>query len=148
MTIKLSQNDLRLKPGEVPTPERLAQLFEAIQTNFEQLAQLFPLGSKYLVNESVTNEKLARPEIAGQVSSAGAVVKGEGFTSERTATGKYTIKLSKELPSVGTLVGSSLAIAVVVPVNEGKAEFKVESFAVEGGSPLVNAAFNFYIKAS
>lgn len=43
MTIKLQNNDLRLKPGETPSPERLAVLFDAIQTNFEQIAALFPL---------------------------------------------------------------------------------------------------------
>ena len=50
MTLKLDNNDLRLRPGEDPTPERLAILFDAIQGNFEQLAELFPLQQANFAN--------------------------------------------------------------------------------------------------
>ena len=78
MTIKLTNNDLRLKPGEVPTPERLAQLFEAIQTNFEQLAQLFPLQGNALANVALL---LASTGTKRKVAFGSTTITGTGAVS-------------------------------------------------------------------
>jgi hypothetical protein len=50
----------------------------------------------------------ARTLIAGQVSAAGAVVLGDGFTSEKTGVGKYTIAFKAPLATVPSVTYGSV----------------------------------------
>lgn len=100
-----------------------------------------------LVEGTVEDKRLAKPVIVGQVSAAGAVLAGEGFTSEKSSTGVYVIKLTTELGTTGiiqmTPKGSNVFPSVV---TDGKKEFKVQF--VSGAAALTDTIFNFEIKAS
>lgn len=87
-----------------------------------------------------------RTIMAGQISAAGAVVLGAGFTSEKTATGKYTIKITTELATNAVLVGGGINVGAFIFVTAAastKKEVKVEVH--NAASALADEAFNFYI---
>lgn len=101
-----------------------------------------------LVEGTVEDKRLAKPTIVGQISSAGAVVTGEGFTAEKTAEGKYTIKLTTELATTGVIVASLFEGSGQIRVAaQGKKEFKLECVNI-AQSAFQNNAFTFMIKAS
>ena len=101
------------------------------------------VGSAELAKEAATDEKLSSPVVRGQVKSTGGVELGSGFTSERTAEGRYTIKLNTELSSsaiiVATLFGGSGQIRVAAT---GKKELKVETVNITQ-TAFQDNAFNF-----
>lgn len=84
--------------------------------------------------------------MAGQVSALGVVVAGEGFTSEKTAVGKYTVKITTALASVAIPVlnfigeGTFGWPTVVTPTT---AQFKVETRNAAGA--LADQAFTFQL---
>lgn len=86
-----------------------------------------------------------RIHLFGQVSAAGAVALGEGFTSEETGVGKYTIKLKAELATTAVFVGShaGAGFSFVSGTASTKKEVKVENFNALGA--LAKEAFNFTI---
>jgi len=90
--------------------------------------------------------KANRRLIAGQVSAAGAKVLGEGFSSEKTGTGKYTIKISPELASTAVCTanyaGAGAAFGLDI-VSSSKTEVKIEIF--NSASANADLAFNFII---
>lgn len=141
----------------LPLPTTVAD--PATQENHDRLAQQFPIqaqniangavGTKAIAKASVTDEKLAKPTIVGSVKSSGAVEAGEGFTSEKTATGTYKVTLSTELATVGIILpvllsGTEAQLALV-----GSAPAK-KVFTVLTGTTaaLKDGAFNFSIKAT
>jgi len=94
---------------------------------------------------AITNEKLAKPPIAGAVSAEGAVTAGSGFTSERTATGVYKITLTTELATVGVLIPASQLVGAEIYAASGPAKkvFEVKSFSTALVAKNMN--FNFVI---
>lgn len=123
MTLKAPYDNLQIKPGEHPTPQRMAELMEGIQANFDELFQLFPVQDSNLANGAV-----ASGFIRGQVKgTTGAIIAGSGFTSKRAAEGNYVITLENELSTLGVLlafVDGGIGWARGV---SGKKEFKVET---------------------
>lgn len=86
-----------------------------------------------------------RVHLAGQISSTGTVVLGSGFTSEKTATGKYTIKITTELATTAVCVAShsGAGFSFVSATASTKKEVKLENF--NGAGALADEAFNFTI---
>ena len=111
----------------------------ATDQNFRQVALILPIrrqdiadeavGTDQLAKEAITDEKLASPVIRGQVSKAGAKLLGSGFTCEKTAAGKYTIKLTTELLTEGIMTATACEAATlryVTVATSGKKEFTLE----------------------
>lgn len=133
--------------------------------NFRFIGGLFPLQSQSLANDSVgaaqieaeavgsselakagvTDEKLASPIIRGQVSSAGAVALGSGFTSEKTATGIYKVTLTTELATPGIMVLTLINSSGSFWVKEASSKkvFIIETTNFAGAA--ADAAFNFHV---
>lgn len=137
-------SDVRLKPGEKPSPERLMQIFEAIQGNFDGLFGKFPVRT-----EDIANRSIAKPVIAGIVGAAGEIKAGSGFTIEKGAAGVYTINLSKELATVGAVnitPEAPLRTGACSTLN-GKKTFAISIFNTSS-TAAENIAFHFMIKAT
>jgi hypothetical protein len=129
----------------------------ATDQNLRQIGQRFPIqqrdiaegavGSAQIEAGAVTDDKLASPIIRGQVKSGGGVELGSGFTSEKTAEGRYTIKLTNELPTTGIMTMTLVAAAGTYRIaTQGKKEFKVET--TNSAFAFADAAFNFTVVAS
>lgn len=117
----------------------------ATDQNFRQTAMQFPIQAANIAKGAVTNEKLAKPPIAGAVSSAGAVTAGSGFSSEQTATGVYKITLTTELATVGVLIPASQLVGAEIYAASAPAKkvFEVKSFSTALVAKNMN--FNFVI---
>jgi hypothetical protein len=106
-----------------------------VDQNFREIESQFPIQSQNLVS----------PTIRGQVESAGGVDLGSGFTSERTAEGRYTIKLTTELTTVGVMVATVVGGTGWARIaSGGKKEFKVETIN-PSTLGFLDQAFNFTI---
>jgi len=114
--------DIRKRGGEV----------ERLFFKFQELVPQLPASAP-------------RKLIVGQFSAAGAKVLGEGFSSEKTATGKYTVKFTSALATVPvvTLMHTGAGFSQNSVAAATKAEFKVESY---NGVSFVaeDHALNFY----
>jgi hypothetical protein len=101
---------------------------------------------------AVTDAKLEKPIIIGSVKATGEIEVGAGvFTVEKTAAGRYTIKLVTELPAAAIMVACSNSPEftqwVGVLQNNQKKEFKVATNGISGGAPLAaDTPFVFYLK--
>jgi hypothetical protein len=102
--------------------------------------------AKQIAKETITDEKLAKPVIAGAVTAAGAVEAGSGFTAKKLATGKYEIALSTELATVGSMVITSQFALFYRVSKPAKKTFTIETF----GTTVVaeDSGFNFMVKAT
>jgi hypothetical protein len=96
----------------------------------------------------VTDAKLAKPPIAGEITAGGEVGVGSGFAAEKTATGTYKITLTTELSTEGVIVVTALESVGVrfgAITESGKKVFRVsfyKSFTEKADTP-----FLFYIRA-
>lgn len=82
----------------------------------------------------------------GRVSKAGAILTGSGFTAEKTTTGKYTIKLTAELATTGTMTVTANETATsrfITVATSGKKEFTLE-FRNQGNT-LEDTEFGFQV---
>lgn len=132
----------------------------ATDQNHRQIAQQFPIqaaniangavGSKALAKASVTDEKLAKPVIAGAVKANGELESGTGFTVSKVSTGIYKIILTTEpatTPVPVATIRSERAAVYISAIALSKTEIRVgcsnvTTFAAE------DAAFTFMVKAS
>lgn len=100
-----------------------------------------------LVEATVEDKRLEKPSIVGNVSAAGAVVAGSGFSSEKISTGVYKVTLTTELATTLVPVACSSEQNRLVRVSEvGKKSFRVNS--VDKAEAAADTAFNFMVKAS
>ena len=83
------------------------------------------------------------PSIVGVVTALGATTAGTGFTTEKTAEGKYTIKLTNSLGGAGAFLVVP-ASGTVVKTTVSRSEFKVETKNTAG--ELKDTAFDFHIR--
>jgi len=90
-------NELRLKPGEEPTPRRLEELFNGIYRNFEDAYENFATTTNL-------REAGAKKEYAGAVNGSGTIEAGTAFTVSHPSAGSYTITLKEKLSGFGVLV--------------------------------------------
>lgn len=90
-------------------------------------------------------EAAQRDLIVGQVGATGTAVLGTGYASEKTGTGKYTIKLTSELATTAVCVAShaGTGFSFVSATASTKKEVKIENF--NGVGVNADEAFNFYI---
>jgi hypothetical protein len=122
----------------------------ASDQNFRAVSKAFATLRRRLAAFEGTENflKLATPAnrhlVAGLItieSEKAVIAVGTGFTAERTAKGKFTIKLTTELTETGVIVaktnGGGLSVA-----SQGKKEFKVETFN-PGETELQDRTFNF-----
>jgi len=137
-------NELRLKPGEKPTQERLEELFEGYARNFEDLYQMFPLEASDISGGVKGNGARI---VRGAVSSAGAPTEGSGFTASKSGTGIYTVVFTPPFATVPEVVGvdaqgtqrtfctgtrNKAAVTVVMSNGAGAAENIAFSFIAIG----------------
>ena len=110
--------------------------------NFERLAQAFPLGPQHI----------AMRVVRGEVDAAGAVVRGTGFTSSRTAVGNYAVTFDDPFAAVPVVVGIVGATAnpagavLVAKLNAGtppSATGFVMNTQNSATGATVDAIFNF-----
>lgn len=106
-------NELRLKPGEKPKPERLEELFEGSMRNFEDLYHRFSTA----LNIEELRKRIAREFVDvlgaatgvrvsfGIVSAEGTRVAGTGFACSKSATGTYTVAFEKAFESLPAVIG-------------------------------------------
>lgn len=129
----------------------------ATDQNFRTVEGLFPVReiadgvvtADQIKAGAVTDAKLAEPVLGGSVKANGEKESGEGFTSEKTATGKYTVKLTAELASTAIVVLTSLEGNLVrLEAAPGKKEFKVGSYLINTVPVATDFAFTFMVKAS
>lgn len=99
-----------------------------------------------LVEGTVEDKRLESPVLRGVITSAGVTTRGSGFTSEKNSTGKYTIKFTTEMASIGVPMITSKGAPLVRLPTEGKKEFVVEFFNTS--VVLEDSAFNFYVVKS
>lgn len=69
--------------------------------------------------------------VAGQVSSAGAVVLGTGFTSRKTATGSYTVTFNSALastPVVNATLNTTFGGLTIAVTNKARGSFDIRTF--------------------
>lgn len=95
---------------------------------------------------AITDEKLASPIIRGRIAKLGTVVIGLGFTSEKTAAGKYTVKLTTELSTEGIMTVTVCEAATSrypTIAASGKKEFKIETR--NQLNELEDTLFNFWV---
>lgn len=85
--------------------------------------------------------------VAGAINEGGTIAAGSGFTAEKTATGKYTITLSEELPTTGVMVVSPRNGGAAFAPTQGKQTFKVETMN-PAETEHKDAAFTFVIQES
>lgn len=88
--------------------------------------------------------------IRGSFTKTGVILSGSGFTVEKTATGRYTITLSKELATTGVMLVSTAESETFVEASvnsSGKKVFKVITYTDKGGA-LNDAAVNFIVYPS
>lgn len=91
--------------------------------------------------DAVTDEKILKAPVRGQVTSEGGIGFGSGFTAAKTGTGLYTVTFSPALstkPIVATAGASTGAIVVVTGVTTG-----VANFGVTINNVASNSAFYF-----
>lgn len=92
----------------------------------------------------------AKPSLAGEVESNGTRGAGEGFTSEKTATGTYKISLSTESATLSACVPVVIAgggeAALIFSSGPSKKTFTIST--VTTGGVAKDGAFQFVIKAT
>lgn len=121
--------------------------FDALNSGVGNLENRFPVATADIADDAVTDAKLASPVIVGQVSSAGAVVVGSGFTSKKTGTGAYEITLTTELASEGVMGATSSEFNRLPRITAaGKKVFKVAF--VDLSEVAGDTAFHFHVKPS
>lgn len=86
------------------------------QNNWDFLSRQFPLASQHLKDSAVTSAKIATGAVTevklslrivrGEVSAAGAVSRGSGFTVVRNSAGNYTVTFSTAFSAAPIVVAS------------------------------------------
>lgn len=150
MSISLPKPNIEPAPDEALDEKRLREALKDIQRALEVIRQLTPLGSQDLANGAVSREKLAKREVVGAVNAEGTILNGSGFTCEKTATGKYTIKLSTALSSAGAIFIQLNGSFTQVHKSTGPStsEWKIEINGFNFAVPKLEAAseaFSFQI---
>jgi len=140
-------NELRLKPGEKPTPQRLGELFEGYMRNFEDAYENF--ASVTQLRETKTAVE-AKRTVVGAVTGAGVIIAGSGFSASRSALGTYSITLTTELTTVGVMVATQIGgalPAVMIVGTPVKKVFVLESYKASSTTlEKVDSAFTFNIR--
>ena len=86
-------------------PDQNVRDFAGAQQNFENLA-----GS-LTASFPVSDANLATKTIRGEVGSAGAVVRGSGFTSVRNAVGNYTVTFTTAFSAPPVVIATPASAA-------------------------------------
>jgi len=128
MALKFPSNNLLLKPGEEPTPQRLAELFAGIQQNYDYLAGLFPLQGGAIGDPKIVRGSEALRVVRGTISTSGATSVGTGFSLTAIGTGEVKITFSPAFASTPTVVasGGATSAALAVKVLGGSTPSKSE----------------------
>lgn len=79
--------------------------------------------------------------LAGTISSAGAVVRGEGFTSVRNALGNYTVTFSPAFADVPVVTFGGTTASELRHTAVSASSMTVNTFNSAGG--LIDSEFDF-----
>jgi hypothetical protein len=102
-------------------------------------------------NEAAASQVLAEAGLdgrhpRGKVKASGEVSEGSGFSSEKTATGKYKITLTRALATNGVIAVTPWGESPVYAISPsaGKSQFTV--WIYDSAGELADSAFGFEIK--
>ena len=119
------------------------------QLNFDALnvrAHAVETGAG-IASGSITDAKLSKPVIAGNVKESGTRESGEGFAVERPATGEYKVTLTTELATLGSMVVTPVGSAGIPEVLAFSSKVFTVRF-LNVSLAAINTAFSFHIKAT
>jgi len=85
-------------------------------------------------------------QICGTVTSEGAVLRGDGFTCARTATGIFQVRLNEPLRATPVVIATAIDAAnyVCTVVAPSAAGFKIQMYIGNSGA-AANTAFSFVV---
>lgn len=132
-------------------PEKTARLRVSANEAGEYVEAFGGTGNAVtLINQAGASSFPQLPEVAkrtivnGVISGAGAVVRGAGFTAERTGLGAYKVTLTNELASEGVMVATASEFNRVCRVTAaGKKTFNLATVSL--AEAAADTQFHFWI---